>query len=339
MTLVFLDSFDHYDDADIAKKYTSTTNSPAIGTGRFGNGLVASGNSRIVTKTGLVANATYIVGFAFKYSAVPVSEIALFDFREGTTSHVDIRVTTGQRLRATRNGTSLGIGTIPIAPNVFYYIEFKATISDTVGVITTRIDGVQDLNLSSQDTRNGGAVGTIDGFRIGTLATSDSDPYTFDDLYLLDTSGSAPTNTFLGDIRVECLFPNGNGNSSVFSGSDGNSTDNYLLVDDPTAPDDDTTYVQASSVGDKDTYAFTNVTPGTGTVYGVQVGQYARKTDAGARSIASVARLSGTEVDSANFTLSTTYQYLLDMREAKPGGGAWSVSDVNSAEFGPKVTV
>jgi hypothetical protein len=66
---------------------------------------------------------------------------------------------------------------------------------------------------------------------------------------------------------------------------------------------------------------------------------YAAKTNAGVRSIASVARLSGTEVDSSDKALSVSYAYLPDIRETKPGGGAWSISDVNSAEFGVKVTV
>jgi hypothetical protein len=157
----------------------------------------------------------------------------------------------------------------------------------------------------------------------------------FDDLYVCDGTGSAPANDFLGDCRVEAIFPSGNGNSSVLVGSDGNSTDNYLLVDE--AAPNTTDYVESSTVTDKDTYAYGNLAATTGTVFGVQPVPFAAKTDAGTRSIVSVARVSATEVDSAAKTLSTTYTYYPDVREAKPGGGAWAIGDVNGAEFGVKI--
>jgi hypothetical protein len=135
---------------------------------------------------------------------------------------------------------------------------------------------------------------------------------------------------------VECLFPNGNGASSQWVGSDGNSTDNYLLVDEA-APNDDTDYVTSATVGDKDTYAYSNLTPGSGSVYAVQIAAWARKTDVAERKIATIARTTS-EQDSADRTLATTYTYYLDVRNTRPGGGAWSISDVNGAEFGVKVT-
>jgi hypothetical protein len=122
----------------------------------------------------------------------------------------------------------------------------------------------------------------------------------------------------------------------VLAGSDGNSTNNYLLVDEAT-PNDDTDYVSSATPGDKDTYAYSNMNATAGTVFGVQPVPAARKDDAGARSIVTIARLSGTEVDGPVKTMATTYAYYADMRETKPGGGSWSISDVNSAEFGVKI--
>ena len=156
-----------------------------------------------------------------------------------------------------------------------------------------------------------------------------------DDIYVCDDTGGT-NNDFLGDIRVEALLPNGNGNSSQFDGSDGNTTDNYLLVDDAT-PNDDTDYVESPDSGDKDTYAYGNLASSTGSVYGVQICPYARKTESGIRNLKTVARLSGTETDGPERPVGDSYAYMPDIRETKPGGGAWSISDVNSAEFGQKV--
>jgi hypothetical protein len=157
------------------------------------------------------------------------------------------------------------------------------------------------------------------------------------DTYIADIAGSAPTNDFLGDSRTDAILPNANGTTSQLVGQDTNSTDNYLNVDDD-PPDDDTTFNESSTVGQKDTYNYPSITPTAGTVYAVQISPLVRKTDAGVRSIATVARLSSTEVDGPNQALSTTYLNLADIRETKPGGGVWTIADVNSAEFGVKVT-
>jgi hypothetical protein len=330
MTVVLVEGWDHMAAGDAPEKGWSGNVSMA--SGRFG-GNAYNGETTSRLKSLPASYATIIMGFAFKYRAVVDTPI-LVQFRDSGTAHVDLRYTVSTTtFSITRAGTSLGTYIKPLTLNQWYYLEFKATISDTVGVVELKIDGVSVINLSSQDTRNGANA------TVNEIVLSNGAQFTvgdIDDIYVVDTSGGAPTNDYLGDIRVEALFPNGNGNTSNLTGSDGNSTDNYLLVDEVT-PNDDTDYVESSTVGDKDTYAFGNLTPTTGTVYAVQPCLYAKKTDAGTRKIASIARLSGTEVDSADQTLGASYAYFTDIREAKPGGGVWTITDVNNAEFGVKV--
>jgi len=155
----------------------------------------------------------------------------------------------------------------------------------------------------------------------------------WDDLYLTDSTD------FLGDCRVECLIPSGNGNSSQWVGSDATSTDNYLLVDE-TSLDGDTTYVEADSVGDKDTYAMDDLETAAGTVYAVQTILAQRKTDAGSRQVAPVLRHSGTDYDGTSVSVGDTYAFGIEIEEQNPGtSSAWSIADVNAIEFGAKVTV
>ncbi len=337
MALRFCDSFDHYAIGDILKKWTDNYSAAgSLVSARNGSGLRLGNIQRGYSKT-LDSQATWIVGFAFNLgTTLPGADTALVTFIDSATTHADLRLTPSGTLRATRNGTSLGLGTIALSTSTWYYIEVKVTISDTVGVVVAKVNGTTDINLSSQDTRNA-ANSTANVIKILGFTTNAAVSWDFDDLYILDGTGSAPTNDFLGDIKVEAILPSGNGNSSVLVGSDGNSTDNYLLVDEA-APNSDTDYVESSTVGDKDTYAFGNPTATSGTVYGVQVLPFAEKTDAGVRSIVTVARLAATEVDSAAATLTqNTYLYLPDIREAKPGGGVWTITDVNAAEFGVKV--
>lgn len=334
MAVRFMDSFDHYATADILAKYNSVVGSNTISAvGRNGtNGYNINSNSGTLGKV-LDSQATWITGIAWKNNASAISQAVLL-FYDGATLHMDLYfdiTTTFFSVR--RNGTVLATGTTPIVSGRFYFLELKITIADAGGVAQLKINGTTDINFTG-DTRNG-ANASADRFFIGLAGTTNV-AMIIDDLYVCDGTGSSPTNDFLGDIRVQALFPNGNGNSSQLVGSDSNSTDNYLLVDEtaPAVAD----YVQSNTVSDKDTYTMTDLTPTAGTVYGVQVLPYAAKTDAGVRSIASVARVSATEVDSADKTLSVSAQYLPDVRETKPGGGVWTISDVNSAEFGVKVT-
>jgi hypothetical protein len=335
MALIYLDSFDHY--TSLADKAWSAASNATIqaSQGRFSTAALRTVQSGSIEWVFPAALTTVGVGFAFRFDTAPTGNAVFLAFFDGATEHVRLELSPGRLIRATRAGTLLGTGTFRLDVNQTYYIECKVTIDDSTGVVVVKVNEITDINLSSQDTRNAGNA-SVDRIRPQTTSWVSGAASFFDDLVIWDTTGGAPTNDFLGDIRVEALFPNGNGNSSQWVGNDGNSTDNYLLVDE-TAPNSDTDYVESSTVGNKDTYAYGNLTPTTGTVYGVQINPFAKKTDAGARSIVSVARHSGSETDGPVKTLNSTYGYLPDIRETKPGGGAWSISDINAAEFGIKV--
>lgn len=331
MALRFMDSFEHYATADLLQKYTTLTSTPSIGaTGRNGNGLTMADVDRLTLA--LDAQPTWIVGFAYKLDAAS-GDRAHLSFFDTATAQVELRIAS-QKMQLTRNGTVLGTSTTTFVEDIWYYVEVKFTISDTVGVAALRVNGVSELNLTNQDTRNAGT--TANTLTWGTGVGGGAPTWIIDDVYVCDGTGAAPANDFLGDCRVENLMPNGNGNSSQFDGSDGNTTDNYLLVDEA-VPNDDTDYVESPDVNDKDTYTYGNLVTTAGTIYGVQPLPHLRKTDAGSRTFVSVARLAGTEVDSSARSVLDSYIYRPDVREAKPGGGVWTVSDVNSAEFGIKV--
>lgn len=340
MALRFFDSCgDHY--ATITQKWNSANCAIGSAGGRFGtNGITLSSadvvGAPLLTKT-LDSQTGWTIGFSYRKSTVGVgqTEVRMLD---GGTTHLFMHAQTDASLQLYRGDSTYLGGTTAgyVVAGSTYYIEIKFTIHDTTGILELRINNNVIFSLTNQDTRNGGNA-SVNGFSWGTGLGSGDDRYYIDDVYLCDNTGGTPYDTFLGDSRVQVLMPSGNGNSSQLLGNDGNSTDNYLLVDE-TTPNSDTDYVESAVVGQKDTYAYGNLTPTSGTVHAVQPCMFARKTDAGVRSIASIARHSGSEVDSANAALGTSFAYYTDIRTTKPGGGAWSVSDVNGAEFGMKVT-
>lgn len=341
-----MDSFEHYSTLSaMALKYEASFGSGgsmnANAVGRFNSGFSLTGGNTATNQarhqftTG--TPSTVIYGMALRFTSGYNTSQPFMYFLEGGSTHLELRFNSSNQIYITRNGTLLGINSTTMLDNVWYYVECKVTIHDTTGSVHFRIDEVDDLILTNQDTRNGG-TGYVNSIQIGSSANLFSESYGvfFDDLVILDNTGST-NNDFIGDVHVGIAFPNANGNSSQFTGSDGNSTDNYLLVDE-TTPNGDTDYVQSNTVDNKDTYNVQDVSFTTGDIFGVQIVLEARKTDAGGRSIASISRLSSTEVDSSSKSLSLTYQYYMDIREEKPGGGAWTATDINDAEFGMKVT-
>jgi hypothetical protein len=134
------------------------------------------------------------------------------------------------------------------------------------------------------------------------------------------------------------LYPSGNGNTSNWVGSDGNSTDNYLMVDE-TSPDSDTTYVESGTSTNKDTYAFGDISHTPTSIYGVQVTTYAKADDAGARLIGVVTRSAAADYNaSVTHALGASYAHHPTVLETDPAtAAAWTKTNLNAAEFGVRV--
>jgi hypothetical protein len=324
-------SFDHFGIDEIDDEWTFVGTGPTVqsGGGRNGTNSARFANfNRGIYKTPPTTATTKAQGCSFKFSAYPTGDTAILQLNEGSTNHVDARMTSSGTLKITRNGTQLGSTSSYVVPlNQEIYIELKAFVNDSTGTAELRVNGTAVVGpLTSQDTRNGGTP-IIDrcivlGGSVNLSATVD-----VDDWYEADD--------FLGDMRVAYLVPTAEGTTIQLTPSSG--TDNSALVDE-TDPDGDTTYVEHATDGNKDTYVMANLPSTATTVHGVLLLAYARKDDAGAKSIALVARESGgTEADSADKALNTSYDYYEDMRTTKPGGGSWSTSDVDGMEVGVKV--
>jgi hypothetical protein len=337
MALRFIDSCgDHYGTNQIKGKYFEfrPNGGSVTSGGQHGNRINHTGSLELhLLDVGDSAQAEWFT--AFWWNGDMATNERLVGFMDSGTVHVEIMPTGGTFLGAYRNGTLLATAGSSTPDNGWVYLEIRVLIADSGGRVVVKQDGTTIIDFTG-DTRNAGnasANQVIFGGR-NAIGTGQN----WDDFVLMDSTGSAPTNTFLGQlVQVDVLFPTGNGNSSQWVGSDSNSADNYALVDEATP--DTADYVKATSTGDKDTYAFGNM-GAAGTIFGVQINAWAAKTDGVARTLKSVARLAdGTEADSTAQGLypDGEYTYRWDVRAARPGGGVWSADDIDNAEFGIKV--
>jgi hypothetical protein len=346
MALLFIDGFDHYATADLAKKWNN-----AVGGFIAANGRRTSGNFQNVSGTGTTQGyvsktlpaslATGVIGFALYVNALPGSDTQgmFLSFGDSGVFHAHIGVDASGNLYAARASAFGSISAVlgrssggPISGGAYNFVEVKATINDTTGAVTIKLNGTVVLTLTSQDTRNAGNA-SFNQVYIGQFQASGGMHIRIDDLYVCDTSGSV-NNDFLGDCRIDTLFPTGDGASSAFTPSTG--TTHWSLVDEATPNTSD--YVDGVSVGDRDLYTYPAlVTLSTSTVFGMQVNAMANKDDAGARSLALTARSSSTNVDGTSQAMSTSQVNLASIFETDSASAAWTQTTVNAGQFGVKV--
>jgi hypothetical protein len=282
----------------------------------------------------LGAATTVITGFGFKLEILNGSRTIFRCYEPSTTAGFEVRTTAGGELAAYRAGTLLGTSTgAGIKPGPWYYIEIKSAISNTAGTAIIKVNEVQVLNLSSQDTQ----VGATAEYRQYQLMGSAVFPhnFSFDDWYICDDSGSQ-NNDFLGSIRVDGILPDGDSGTINWTPSTG--TVNSALVDE-NPHNTDTDYVESSTSTDQDLYDYAAVPTTLDTIHGLQINTIVRETDASDFTLKTLI-YSGTtsSADSAQAIAGTSYETLYRISELDPDTtSAWTSSGINSAQFGIEV--
>lgn len=209
-------------------------------------------------------------------------------------------------------------------------MQVKATIHDTTGECVIKLNGEVWINYTG-DTRNGGTLTRPD-----RLALPAGAGYCLhDDVLVVDTT-TANDNSWPGEIIILAIKPSGNGAHSDLVGSDGNSTDNYALVDD--LPTNSADYVGSVTALAKDTYDMTQITK-VGNVVAVRQTSVVSKSDAGTKFGKSIVRsAAGAFTKGADIGLSTSPAPSSEpISKTDPDGNPWTVARVNAAEFGFEV--
>lgn len=331
MALLHFDGFDTWPYAEAGARGYSA--SGAMGTGRFSTpGYAFSTNPNHLTRAGFNANPM-IVGFAWRQGTTAIAN--LLRFFQGATEHVRIAYS-GSNLAVSRAGTLLDVGSHVFAANVWNYVEVKAYVHDTLGYVEMRVNGIVDVLVENVDTRNAGTQG-ITEIRFGPQggSTTGADRGSMDDLYVLDDTGPAPWNDFLGDCRVQVLRPNGAGDKAEFTPLAGT---NWQAVDETTVGGDgDTTYVAGNTPGMTDLYALGDLAGGRD-IAAVQVHTRMRKDDAGSRVARRVFKIDGTEYEGADFAPGDSYAPRWEQVVLNPATGLqWTVAELNALQLGVKV--
>jgi hypothetical protein len=229
------------------------------------------------------------------------------------------------------DGTVLGTGAILFPDLTWVFLELHFTISDTIGVIDSKINGVTDLALSGKDTKN-----TANAFvNQITLNTGGGAAMRLDDIVVSDTT-TAQNNTWPTDTKLTGLIPNAVGDITQLARFGADSGTNWGQVDDR-PPNDATDGVQSSTLNQYDLYNIPDLT-GYGSVQAATLWLRAQKDDAGSALIAPMIKSGAVENQAADIALPTSWSYLQKVYNLDPtDSAAWTVAKINALQIGAKV--
>lgn len=319
--------------------------------GRTGSfGLLFGSNNGTIGAEGLARDlvaaeehATIIMGACVqRISTATTTNGCIFGFCSdaGATTHITIQYDQAGTIRVYRGttaGTLLGSSASPVFIDAtLHYVEATVTLSDTVGVIEVKVDGVVVITLTSQDTKNAGTKTVFDRVVFGRGASA-GNRHMIDDCYIVRVDGSG-VNTYMDAPRIYGVTPNADGSSSQFVGSDGNSVNNYLLVDE--VPPSLTDYVEDSTSGHRDLYNISSVAWATSdTPQGVRLGSIVQNTDASTRNIKLGVKSGGTVNMGAGQSIgvgsATRLGRVLPLNPVTATG--WTQADIDALEIGVEV--
>lgn len=335
MSLLWLDSFDHYATGDLSEKYTAGggTLVPSV----HGNGVSLPG-----CRIGLpVASPTMIAGASVTIHILSATfhvlfdqPLALFPFQIIANGDGSISLSTSAFVQ----GTSV--------PNVVqegqtYYIWVKATNlnSSSAGTCQIYVNGVLRLNLTGVNYTAGFPVSPF-GWTAYQIGRS-SPGIVVDDLIVMDgVDAGDGFNDILVDGNgvprvLELVVKRMNAPGDLTEWNPSPAVPNWQNVDDQT-PDGDATYNYALSTqnGARDLYGIEDLAPDE-TLLGAQLLISARRNGTGSALIAPLTKQAGTVRQGATVGLGVDYAYTVIVPYGTaPDGSTWTREIFNAIQAG-----
>lgn len=332
MTLLYLDGFDAYAvsaDFETGNRWNAAGTSALTTTGgaRGGGGITSVSGTQGVIGQLPATHDTLITGFWWKMSALPSNTRDVLRYSRGGTAagntQVNLRLDVVGRLvmYLDASTTPLGWSRSLLLANTWYFIEWKVNMTNT-GSAELRINGYTEFSFSGVDCQAEASSGA-DNVVIGSGSTNITQ--TYDDIYVLNDSGSSPWNNFLGPLYIDQITPSGD-NTVVGTPSAGS---NYQCVDETTT-NGDTDYVSFNSSGQIDLYDMNTLSVTPTSIFAVQPYIFVR--DDGVSVNTRTKMKNGTTTSNGTSRATTTsYQMWVDIYETNPDTtSAWTKTNIDN---------
>lgn len=247
---------------------------------------------------------------------------------------VNLRVNNGI-LSVYRRTTFLQYADFYFQPNEWYFIAYKTVVNDTTGSYVVEVDGVEVLNVTGTDTREGGN-GICDTVQIAGAASGDNG-FDIGGLIAWDDQGGNVTDFPSHPIVFHSIHPDGDGDDEDWSTSSG--TDSYALVNETAPHDDDSDYIEDSTSSNRTLFTYENIPTAHTGILGIAINTVVRETDASDFTLINTVKSNGTLYpEAAQAIAGQTYENIPNVLDQDPDtSSGWTVANLNSAQFGVEV--
>lgn len=351
MPILWAESFDHYGDDE--------TQMTAGAWAAFGGHTLSNVRARTGTRSmrsgggptaalRRVLGAPYVNvgnGFAVYFESLPNNNdsVKVIEFRSAANepqvticvqSTGAIAAYTGDANPAVGGNPALILGTSTdlMVASSWNHLEVFCSCDSAVGTIEVRLNEVTILNLTNVNTD---PRGTGEFSQVVTMSVGSTTGATrfFDDwiAWEADTSGGY-NDDFIGDKKVFTQYPDADVNESGKDDWIPNVTGSemYEMVDEAVA-DDDTTYIEALTIGDRAAMTFPDVHPDTIEIRAIILVHKTKKADAGTTFVQMSAENAGSEIAGQDRAITTLFTYYHDVFEVDPDTLVpWTPAGANS---------
>lgn len=330
MSIVWLDSFDHY--TDVSQKYTASRNAEIVSDGgRFGtSGLYLTTSDwyeGYVSKTFASSGSMWTIGLAWMPTAIAAPTLTNVNnriVRIGDTTGPYLYLKTDNTLGfATSSVNVLGGSTHIFRFNRFQYLELRVYLRTTAtGYAKLWVDGKQWFDIENVAL----GLSQTDSIRV----SGGGIPY-IDDLYIMNGIND-PVSERLEDTRVVAIYPNDDGIYQTWTPSTSGS--HYPLVNE--APPLTSTYVKSGSSGSRESYPFDTLEDTLGQVRAMQLNLLAnRGDDITTLNVSGLTVAGGSPYTNGNASLTTEPEFTSFIWETYPPNSTnWTATRINDSEFG-----
>jgi hypothetical protein len=359
MTLLFFDGFDNYGTlggafANLYKLYSASFpyGGLAVRSGRFG-GYALGDDQTNSTQGGYLAApaplatpvATAIVGARFSWGGSATS--SLFVANSSGQSYVTASVSGSSgicNVTIKNNQATIGSGTIAVASGSDCEFELQCALDRTNGAVIFKYNGAAVPGLTLTNVNTLGSLTNEGIYYAGPTAAASSFSYcVFDDLYICDTTGSGPDNTFLTALcgpmgpRSGLLVPTSDGTTMQWPPSSGSSGHAAINKTSWT----NTPYISASAPGQEAQFGVGTINASN--ILALQTEFVGVMNDAGLVEVNDQLIVAGTVTAGPTRTFTSNQQKFTEIYTTDPTTGLpWAPSQLSTAgviEIGVKRTV
>jgi len=346
MAVLYLDGFERYGNTVnavttsdvvgncwVAVSESAMKVRPARSAGNSSIGMESS-TTRIIRGDLGTTNATMVVGVGIHVNTVSGAAFQPIWLRTDDTWGINLQINTNGSVVVRRNTTTLATSanTGVITANTWHWVLMKILCDNSAGTYDVWVDGVLEVTGTGADTREHASKNYHNGIqlRAGNL-TQD---VWFDDLYILDGTGTKNNDESLGDKVITRIGPNGD-DTTDWTANGGGS--HYADVDGVPF-DGDTNFISTDTATDQDIFDY-EALAASANIAAVQVTTDVKESSAKSYGLKTLAKSSGNTVNGGEqFVGSTDWTSKSIVFEEDPDGANWVSSTVNSTAFGVEAT-